>query len=453
MNDSGSNPGGGSHGGTGFNPLSVLKELTRIFFVLDPQVGTFAKTVAYLVMIFLIAYVVLVGFSASFILPGELLVGGDVYDISDAKLYDVKYKQKKYAVNSEGEFRIPLTSSDYARYIADRTIDLKILGMGFPIHGKEITGRINGITNLSIERLVIPIDDGGFGGIGFNELPTSKIPFFNLVQPVLAQEIYPNLTTDRLFIESITVPPKILPLYSARLYLKAADMTEIELRSVLDPGAEENESEIVKLIPGETTLLGSKYGPKYYFDLPTEIPAEVTIRVVPPAMRKAINYGSDYNFTVESDSIGYNREYSVADENGITLVLRKYKRYDVVFFAPAQEFSGFRNIKSELESRGYRTIIQRLKSTRETSFNAVIASENVTNDAFRDVFAILANNAVELHNVSRTQLRSGNPFEIQFGGSPNFDNLPLISNDLLIQMSTIVEDSLFNQEFEQLGGH
>jgi hypothetical protein len=392
---------------------------------------TWVRTSTFLIFVFLLVYATAKSVGGQHVLSGRIVV--ETQDSQNrkakkpAKSYEVLHGEMLFGTNSKGFYHVVLNPFDYARLLIDGKLALSILKEDITLDERVVRLRR---LDSTFEDVVLPSPVEGREGAFL----TPRAPA-GLNSPLAAWAAPPPERKSRLAIYMIELARGHPDVQEVAVELQLGGQTQALLATRTG-----RNSGPVLVISGEPVLFGSDY----YFPFPEDGSApQVSVRI---SARTGVFSSYAESFSVPA-RIAPGLMVTLAGQRGSRMQVLLAFPYDVTVFDKGDIAGRKESLAEALLRNGLvlRETTAPLGYRSET--NAVFGGKAVPFTAIQSALRAVAEQGIGIKTVQyRLDLKSGDPNQIQIGGSRACDSRqPIPPNTLLAILNARTE-----QDFVQL---
>ena len=391
------------------------------------------RTFTYLIFAILLVVALYRLIGGEFSVRGRVLqqaIGG----FKPAKNHDVRIRDKFFGTSSRGIYYVILSPSQYYKLMAEGNLTLGIS------KGEEIfpprTATFNRF-DQEFEDIILPrgLKVGHLGKPSEFELSLSNF----LTNAAWAGD--PIQANDRLFVTALQLKPNLPRMKEGELKFRVSK-DSLKLSAVQTRGLPAG---LVPLISGKRILLETDY----YFKIPQNLTFSSSDQIKLSTKGRIFSTYSE-TFAV-SKKPKYGEIFTSIGEKGSKMDLLLLSAYDVVIWRKKD----LEDVEQELESQffrnGFRVVKKRSPLGYKAQTNALFGGNSVPFTILQRTLGILTDQQIKIKTIQyQSNLRSGNPYEIQVGGFYALNYEPEIPVDKLKQLKGASTEEEFKRVLKKI---
>jgi hypothetical protein len=393
------------------------------------------RTFTFVIFVLLLVYAIYRMVGGEFSLSGELHQPAQGGGSERASGYDVKLGQKRFGTNFDGAYYIVLGPRHYISLMATGQLTVDIWKEKTFIEKRPLAfSRIN----QEFERIEVKLlqEGGVFVQPSQRHAHSGSAASLSdlLVIPAQADPVQGG---DRLFVEVVELKPGLPSIKEGALELQVSRKV-LKLRSAR---TREVTATPIPLVSGEKFVLETDY----YFEIPPDLPSAPSGEIKLTAKGRLFSsYAETFEVSLDRN---YGDRFSVPGDQKSQVSLLRLTPYDVMIYEKKDLIDQKDRLKAQFIQAGYRVVDFRSPLGYDAETNALFGGKKVPYQHLQKILAIVRNQGIKIKTVQyQLNLRSGNPYEIQLGGSAAFNNKNPLPDDLLRKL----ESATGEEEFKAL---
>ncbi len=410
--------------------ISFLENFISKHYMKQPK---WVRTFVYL------AFAILLVFSIYRLTSGDFSVRGRILEESGgsyhpAKNFDVRIRDKYFGTNSLGWYYLILNPSQYYKVMLGGKLTMDII--------KDNTIYRN--QTVALQRFdqefedIILSEEVELGHL-YNRYENAAFPLDVLIPPAWAGEQKPELGGDRIFVTAVTMTSKVDVPREGEFVCEIGEQL-VELLSVRSGGWQAGP---VPLVQGERVELEQEY----FFDIPVRFSREPSAFII---IHHPGGLFGRYSETFPVSLIHpFGESFETVGDKGSVIELMRLSPYNVVLWQKRDLEEVERPLVEQLHHHGFRVDQRMSKLGYNAQTNALFGGLSVHYRTMQQVLEMLQAYGVHMKTIEyQRNLKSGDQFAIQIGGSSAYIEKPIIPPEIIERLI----DAGTEDEFREILG-
>lgn len=399
--------------------LSWLEKFLSKYYMNQPK---WLRTIVYLMLALLLVYSFYRIIGGEFSVRGSILLQETQERYKPVKSFDVQVGDKNFGTNSLGLYYIILGPTEYGKLMIQGELSTTL------INKDEETFFLRTLKfsrfNQEFDRLIL------------SEKKANPLRKNNELGKTFLDSIVSSANAavwkqegDRLFITEIKLSSKLPNVKEVTFDLHYKN-SSFELLSSQTGGMPAGK---IPVISGKTVDLEKSY----FFNVPQNMDTSNS-KIINISLSRGnfltqlASGGEDFEISVPQD---YGSPFKALGDRGSQITLMLLSKYDVIIWKKYDLENILKELETVLTNNGFRVVEKLPPLGYKSQTNAIFGGKSVPYTIIQTILGVLHNKQISIKTIQyKLDLRSGNPNEIQIGGSARFDNAPPIRYEKIIKL-------------------